>query len=214
MSLILDQSIDEQSGCQEWHFVDETGSYSSDNTGGYGSPNLASSAVTSATILVLQNGFTSGYTFTFTIASNVITAATLTGPNGDITTITSDLTSTVFPFTTVYPFVIIADWLGFGVDSQFVSDGYYIEYNITDGTTTYTSSRDELITCLTCCCVRTMVSNLTDCSCEDEALQKATKAQIFLDSAVWAMENGEVDKSVNNLNVAKALCGDTNCNCG
>ncbi len=213
MAFELALEVSENSGCQSWNFEDSTGLYSaSTNTGGYGSPNVASSAITSATILVLQNGFATGYTFTFTIATNVITAATVTAPNGTITTITSDLTSTVFPFSEDEPFVIIADWLGFGEDSQFVSDAYYFEYNITNGVTTYTSSVDQLIVCQTCCCIRTMVSNLEDCNCDDKngSLDKAVKAQMFYDSAIWSMQNGEADKSVNSLNVAKTLC-DGNC---
>ena len=212
MALEVSLSVLESEDCQSWDVVDTAGTYSAVapiNLTGYDTPNLASADVIKATILVIQYGQTTGYTFTFTIATNVITAATLTDPNGDITIITADLTYTTFPFTTAAPFVLIADWLGFGTDSEFESDAYYLEYNVTaDNITVYTGSSDELIVCATCCCVRGMAADLDDCSCEnkDNALDNAVKAQIFLDSAIWSMGNGEVDKSVVNLNTAKTLC--------
>ncbi len=210
MSLILEHTIEENDdGCLTWDFVDSTGAYVAvTNVGGYGTPNVASSAITSATILIIPHGYTTGYTFTFTIASNVITACTVTAPDGTITTITADLTSTVFPFTTADPFVIIGEWLGYGEDSQITSSTYYFEYNVTDGSATYTSSADRVIVCQVCCCVRNAQADLdaTECSCESPTIEKVMRSQMFLDSAIWAMENGEVEKSYTNLMAAKTLC--------
>ncbi len=218
MSLILEHTLEENAdGCLTWDFVDSTGNYSASLVpGGYGAPNLASSAVTSATILIVPHGYTTGYTFTFTIVSNVITVAKVTDPAGVITTITEDLTSTVFPFTTADPFVIIGEWLGYGVDSQITSSTYYFEYNVTNGTDIYTSSADRVIVCQVCCCVRNAEADLdsSECSCESPTIEKVMRSQIFLDSAIWAMENGEVEKSYTNLMTAKKLCENGCSDCG
>ena len=58
MSLVLEHTIEENDdGCLTWDFVDSTGAYAaSTNAGGYGTPNLASAAVTSATILIIPHG--------------------------------------------------------------------------------------------------------------------------------------------------------------
>lgn len=216
MSLVLEHDLSEAEGCLVWNFWDDTGSYAaSTNPGGYGSPNLASSAVTSATLQVLPYGYTTGYTFTFTISTNVITAAKVTDPAGTITNILADMDSTVFPFTEALPFEIIGEWLGNGEDSELTSSTYYFEYNVTDGTNTYTSSADRVIVCQVCCCVRNAEADLdaTECSCESATIEKVTRSQIFLDSAIWAMENGEVEKSYTNLMTAKKLCDGSCTNC-
>lgn len=213
--LVLGQLIEEQDGCLEWHFTDTAGVYSATNTGGYGTPNVASSAITSATLLVLPYGSTVGYTFTFTIASSVIANATVTDPAGTVTNILADLTYTAFPFATATPFIVIGEWMGNGADSELTASAYYFEYNVSDGTNTYTNSINQLITCQVCCCVRNSQSDLvaTDCSCQEPKIETAMRATIFLESAIWAMENGEVDKSYTNLMMAKSLCEGSCTNC-
>jgi len=206
----------ENEGCLSWNLIDDTGVYNDpDNLEGYGAPNLASSAVTSATFLVLPFGYTTGFLFTFTIVTNVITAATVTMSDGTVVDILASLTSTVFPFTKEDPFVIIGEWLGYGVDSTIKSSAYYFEYNVSDGTTVYTDSQDQLIVCETCCCVTNMEADLDarDCECKDASIEKAARAQIWLDSAIWAMEDGDVDKSQANLTLAQDLCGNKCTNC-
>lgn len=212
MALILDQLIEENDGCLSWNFTDASGDYSATNTGGYGSPNVATTAITIATLTILPYGFTVGYTFTFTMNSGDIQTATVTAPDGTITNILADMSTVLFPFIVdVNPFVIIGEWLGFGVDSEMTSEAYNFEYNVTDGTNTYTSSSDELIVCQTCCCSRNLQADLdsnADCdNCENKALELAMRTQMFLDSAIWAMENGDVEKAHTNLIYAKELCG-------
>lgn len=216
MALETSITISETTGCQEWAIVDSSGNYSvvaPINLTGYGAPNLASSAVTSATISVYKYGETVPYIFTFTIASNVITAATLTTPASVVTSIFSLLTATVFPFSTASPFVLIADWLGYGTDSSFTSGAFYVEYNVTDGTTNYTTSVDQLMICTTDCCIRGMQADLDSrgCGCSEAEMDKAMKAKMWLSSAIWAMEQGDIDKSQANLLFAQSLCEG---NCG
>lgn len=220
MALDLQSSITESDGCKKWEFVDSTGAYdATDNTGGYGTPNIASTSVTTATIYVLPYGYTAGYTFTFTISSGTITACTVTDPNSVVTNIFADLTSTVFPFSEADPFVIIADWLGFGEDSEFTAGAYYFEYTISGTSFSYTSSSDNLMVCQVCCCIANMIADLDagDCECQNDKIEKATRAQIWLDAAIWAMEDGgnvsNVTQAQTNLMAAKQLCEGGCANC-
>ena len=217
MALILSHTNTEQDGCLLWHFVDNTGTYNvTTNVGGYGTPNLASSAVTSATLYILPYGYATGWTFTFTIVTNVITACSVTSPSAVVTIITTDLVNTIFPFTEATPFVINNEWFEGEADSEIASSTYYFEYNVTNGTDTYTSSADRVIVCQVCCCVRNAEADLdaTDCECQNSKVESAMRGQIFLDSAIWAMEDGDVEKSYANLMFAKKLCEGNGCsNC-
>ena len=206
--LVLAQLIDEQDGCKQWFFIDETGQYSLANLTGYGGPNAADTAMISATLVVIPYGFTVGWTFNFTLVTNEITACTVTNPAGTVTDILADLTSVIFPFIDTEPFVIISDYLDMGEDAELTSNVYNFEFTVTDGTDSYTSSTDEVIVCQTCCCARNLAADLqaTDCECQDGKLDTAGNTQMFLDSAIWAMENGDVDKSYANLMYAQKLC--------
>lgn len=209
MALELKLLLDEEDGCKSWNFIDDTGAYNAtENPTGYGAPNTASSAVTGATIYVLPYGYTTGWLFTFTIATNVITACTVTDPAGTVTNIFADLESTVFPFTEADPFVIISDWLGMGEDSELTSSVYHFDYGISGTTFNHDTSEDMTIVCQICCCVRNAGTDLkgADCECEDEKVDKAAEAAIYLQTSDWAMENSEPDKAYTLLMRAKELC--------
>lgn len=211
MALELSHTVEEQEDCEQWHFIDDTGTYNATtNPTGYGSPNTASSAVTKATLYILPYGYTTGYLFTFTIAAGVITACTVTAPDGTVTTITADLEYTAFPFSEAEPFVIIGEWLGMGEDSEITSSVYNFEYEISGSSFIHNDEDDHVIVCQVCCCVESAASELDatdcDCECEQEKMDKAVDSRMWLDSAVWAMENGEPDKSYANLMRAKELC--------
>ncbi len=212
-NLVPSFEIEENLGCKQWLFEDTAGVY--DVTLfplGYGAPNTESTAITSATISILAYGATIPYIFTFTIASGTITSCTVTAPNGTVTTITTLLTNTVFPFSATYPFVIIADWLGFGVSSTFTSGTFYIEYNVTDGTYNYTTDCDQVMVCSTACCVRNMDVSTEGCGdCSGKANRKFL-AKMFIDEALWAMENADVEKSQELIVYAQSLCDKENCN--
>ena len=193
----LSHLVEEQEGCTQWHFIDD-----SDWTG------VHNEDVTEATITILPYGSTVGYLFTFTITSNIISDLTVTAPNGTITNIFSTLTDYTYPFTVTEPFVIIGEWLGFGVDSELQSSVYNFLYTAYVDPFTYVSTSDEVIVCQVCCCVNNAAASLeaTDCDCQTNNLNTAVNSRIFLDSSIWAMENGDPDKSYANLMFAKSLC--------
>lgn len=218
MALELKFTNEEQDGCKEIHFTEETGTYNvSTNPGGYDSPNMDSNLVIKAEIVVLPHGDTIGYTFTFTILNKVITAATVTDPSGTVTNILADLTSNVWPFIVgVNPFIIKGDYLGFGTDSEIESNGYNISYEVTDNPgNVEITDQDELWVCQVCCCVRSAFSALkaTACDCQRDALSQAQDSQAFLDAAIWSTEAGEIDKGVELLAMAKRLCEGNCTNC-
>lgn len=216
MALEILCEVEETDGCLEWDFIDSTGAYNATtNPTGYGAPNMASTAVTSATITITPHGYTTGYVFAFTIAAGTITACTVTAPDGTVTNIFADLEHTAFPFTEDEPFTIFNEWLGGEEDSEFTSNHYNFEYSVTNGTETYDTDLAQLIVCAACCCVHNMQVNLdpTECECQDEAIEKATRAQIYLDAAIFAMEENDVDKSYDLLQAAMALCENECTNC-
>lgn len=217
MALDLKQDLEEQDGCTTWNWWDATGTYdASTNTGGYGPPNATSGAMTSATLEVLPYGYETGWLFTFTLVTGNVTECTVTNPSGTVTDIFADLVNTAFPFTEALPFVINNEWFDGETDSEITSSTYYFEYNVSNGVDTYTSSADRVIVCQVCCCVRNAEADLdaTDCECQNAKVETAMRGQLFLDSAIWAMENGEVEKSYANLMFAKKLCEGSGCsNC-
>lgn len=218
MALEILFEVEESEDCLEWDLTDTTGAYNvTTNPTGYGSPNTASSAIVSAIINVLPYGETVPTIFTLTIATNVVTAATWTAPDGTVTNILADLAYTVFPFTEAAPFTIYGEWMGNGADSELTSGAYNFEYIIatSGGALTYNTDIDQLITCQVCCCVRSAAVDLdaSDCKCNKEKVDKAVRASIFLDSAIWAMENAEVEKAVANLNQAHDICSGNCVNC-
>ncbi len=209
MAFELASILEEQEGCKEWYFIDSTGTYNATtNPTGYGAPNVASANVTTATLYILPYSYTTGWLFTFTIISGDITACTVTAPDGTVTNIFADLQYTVFPFSETNPFVVISDWLGMGEDSELTSSVYSLEYHILGSVFDHVFTEDVVVVCKTCCCVASAAADLavTECSCEDEKLEKAMEARIYLDSAIYAMENGEVDKSYTNLMHAQEVC--------
>lgn len=217
----LEHYIDEVSGCKLLHFIDSSGTFNETidgvtNTTGYATGGLVDSAdIVTATIEIIPYGYASGYLFSFEITANEITAATVTDPNGVVTDIFALLSFTVFPFTSDEPFIINNEWLGGEADSEIPFGQYDIEYNVSDGVSTYTSSSENLVVCTVCCCVDNAASDLeaTDCNCQNDKLEKAIKSRIFLDGAIYAAQNGEMDKARNLLTLAQELCEGKCTNC-
>lgn len=201
--------VDETSNCKEINLFEETGNYNiTTNPTGYGAPNVASSAIVSQVIKFLKYGTTTPVIFTFTIAANVITAATRTATDGTVTNILADLASTAFPIAEADPFVITGEYLTEVADSDIDSDAYYIESTVSTSTVPYTFTVDQLLTCSACCCVASAQADLkaSDCKCDPKKAMNAFYARVYLDAAVYAMEREEVDEAHNNIVEAKERC--------
>lgn len=204
-------------GCKTLKFSDVTGFLVTTcndeyNANGYGlSGGIALDDVTQAILNVYFTSITTPITFTFTIASHVITACTLTDLNGTVTDITTLLESTAFPLT---DFNITLDY---GVTLPELSDGitkwdYTISGLDADNESfSYTTSDEVLITCSADCCVEKSYLEIdANCGCFDNKIKKIISSEVFLQGAKYAMNVGQDSKAESMLAKAKELC-EANC---
>lgn len=208
-------------GCTVLTFNDTTGFKVSacadeQNDEGYGlTDGILLDDVTKAILNVYFVGQTTPFKFTFTIVNHVITACTLTDLNGDITTITADLESTVFPLT---DFVINLE--DYGVTFPALVDGIVTwDYTIsgtsdvltTDEPFSYTTSDGQLVDCTVDCCLENKYLELnSSCECIDGKIDNLILGEIFLWGSRFAMNVGQDDKVNDFMAKANEICND-NC---
>lgn len=202
---------------------DITGNYSGTNTGGYNAPNIPSADVTQVLVRIYQYGQTIPTLLTFTVLSNIITAATLTTPAGIVTNILSDLASTVWPFDNITPYnlTITNVYLGFAATDKITDQVWTFSYEISgsyfgsDSPVPFDliTSVDLLVNCTTCCCIKKMAANLKPdcCSCGNNLMQYL-KAKAMLESAQASADIGQYDSAQCALIKASELCNCKNCN--
>jgi hypothetical protein len=202
--------------CDNLYLEDTTGLYSTDNSGGYNSPNMAVASVTSVVIVLTVVGV--GITYEFTVSSGTITAATVTMDGGSAINILSAMTSTVWPFTDSNPFNLTpSSW-----DSTLpaLEDQVYpVTYTVTGETADnppepviYETTSSYLLTCATCCCVSEQMLSV---NINDKAkLVENLIPTAYLAVAGYANEAGNVDKANSYIAKAAAICGNSsNCGC-
>lgn len=216
--LAINFNLEEIDGCQQWSLSDTTGTYDAvTNPTGWETPNPATTDSMVVTFLIKKYGDTVGYLITLTMVGGIITVFTITDPLGNVVNWLPTLSSTNgFIANDGNPLIITPSMIGVtDTDATFDADCYYFEENITIAGTIYTASEDQLITCSQCCCLENMNAALepTDCECQNEKIEKTVRANIFLDSAVEAMEFGDVDKSHDLIVKSKELCGSKCNNC-
>lgn len=213
----LSGEISIESGCTQILFNDTTGSLVSacndtQNDLGYGLVGgIASTDVTQAILNVYYPSITTPYIFTFTIASNVITAATLTDLNGTVTSILANLESTVFPLVD-FDITLAA----YGVTLPELTDGivnwdYTISGVSASLSFSYTTSDGQLSDCTVDCCIENKYIDLDlNCGCIDDKIKTIIMSEIFLWGARYSMNIGQDDKTDNFITKANDLC---NSNC-
>lgn len=216
-------SITIPSACTSFVLTDTTGVYSATNTGGYNTAvNIPSSAVQTVKVRVYQYGATVPTLFTFTVLTNVVTAATCTKPDGTVTNILADLSNTAWPFTGASAFNILGTYLGFASGQKLSDQVWTIAYEIigvySNGGIDYdfdlTTSNDELVSCNTCCCVKKMAANLKTNCCEcGDALMRYLKANAMLESAEACADIGEYDSAQKAIMKASELCDQSCTSC-
>lgn len=217
-SLVLNATYD--------HLVlqDTTGLYNIvTNPFGYGSP--GGIAVNNVTGLVITLNYTAvgiAVVYTFTISSGTITAATINFNGIAPINILSQLTSTVFPFTSANPFVLFNNYISTGpvtITLPAIEDGAYSTvYKIT-GTASATpfdlsTTKMVLQSAATDCCINEAFSKVpVDCDCEDANLTAAMRSKAYEFIAQLAVADSVQDAARANsfINKAKTLC---NCGCG
>src|SRR3972149_2669466 len=117
------------------------------------------------------------HSFSFTIASNVITAATLGLSGATATSILSTLASTVFPFVAT-PFSI---WTDYGVTVPAFADGVVeVIYTISGSGYNYTTSKAKTVLCSElCCCLQKKGQSINPETCCEDCLWDSLKAQPY-----------------------------------
>lgn len=185
---------------------DCTGMSLKDTTADYGGGTVTVNSVTSVIVTVNIAGG-SYFTYTFTVSSGTITAATLSLSGATPTNILASLVSTVWPFVTTQ----LPLWGSYGVTLPDFADGVVeVNYEIIGSGFDYTTSAAQLIPCVTCCCVTKMGQKLDpSCDCKD-CIWDYLLADTYLQIAKFATQVGNTDRAQLALDKAAALC---DCNC-
>jgi hypothetical protein len=216
MALLPKYTITQSTDCSYIYYIDSTGSYSELNPEGYGAPNPTAASVITYVLEILQPEATIPFTFTFTIVNLVITACTQTDPDGTVTNIYADLLSTVFPFTSTYPFKITGEMLT-GEEDSLLDDGVYnADISLTStGPATVTNDQDFLLQCQVCKCKDQKFAELSpaDCNCECGKIEKLMSIDAFIQAANSAMDVGYSAEAQVNITKAADLC-EGDCGCG
>lgn len=204
------------SGGLSFTFNDTTGVFNNpNNLGGYGGGvNIPSSSVTLVKVRVYQYRQTIPTLLTFTVLTNVITAATLTTPSGTVTNILANLASTVWPFDNITPhnLTITNVYLGFAATQQISDQVWTFSYEVSgvDSAIPFDliTSIDELIDCSADCCIKKMGATLAlgCCDCNDGQLMQYFRAKAMLFAANDAADMGQYDAAQNALIKAQDFC--------
>lgn len=209
MALDLKFTLYTDDACENLYLIDTTGTYSTANTGGYNSPNLAINDidVVTATLTVLGTDIV----FEFTVANGVITAATAT-MGTTIVNILSALTATSWPFDYNNPLNLTPSFYSASLPT--LEDGdYQVEYEVEDSDEEITFTADDtiLIECATCCCISKKMAGV---NINDKANLVANLVPLaYLEVARYADDAGDVTKANNYIIKAAAACND-DCGCG
>jgi hypothetical protein len=201
--------------CESLLLTDDTGTYNSvTNPEGYGlTGGPAVNDVTGVEIVLTYDTQETSITYNFTVASGVITAATLGVEDETPTDILSELVSTTWPLT---DFDLVLDY---GVTIPTFELGVHsVDYTITgtynSSSFSFTTSKSILNECSANCCIQKMFAEIdVNCGCASEAIDKANRAKGYLMAARYGAQSGKTDEAVKALNKANELCeGGCGCN--
>jgi len=210
MGVLLNFCLAEQCDCKTALFNDTTGVYDAvTNEGGWGAPNTLSSAITSATIEITPKGYILPIIFTFTIANDVITAATRTDEFSVVVNVLPLLSSTVFPF---FNFEFNSELLyGSSPSSDLVDGSYLVTYECTDGTDTFLNQQWVFFTCLSK-------------RCKDDTVVKGAAGHVTTENQIKIFLNyeyllggvslGDKDFVDAQVDAMASLCLSCGCGCG
>lgn len=209
MALELLQIVYTDDAGENLYMQDATGSYSASNPGGYGAPNATSASMTSSSIVVNINGV--AVTYSFTLASNVVTAATVTLGSGTPIDILADLDSTVWPFVDANPFNITPSYWDDSLPT--LEDvNYNVRYTVSNGTPVSTTD-NYMYTFNTACCIS---QSLTQANMNDrEGLVNKLIPFAYMLVAQYNSAAGSITAANAAINKAYSLCNnDSVSGCG
>lgn len=188
-----------------------------DTTADYGAGTVTTASVQG--VLVTVRNQTTGvyFTYTFTVGTNVITAATASLNGATAVNILSQLSSTAWPFVdNVNELNLWKTYTNF-TQPEFADGVYQAEYTISRTSATafsYTTSKMTVRDCDLCSCEANKFVEIDySCDCSTQQIQYVQRITALHQSAIYAAQKGMTEKAVNDLNEAIALC-DCECNCG
>lgn len=177
------------SACDTLTLTETTGVYNaSTNTGGYGAPNITTSDVETVLLTVIAP---------------------------DDTEYEIDLTATDFPSSND-EFEYELDLADLGNRTS-IEDGYWqFVYEVVDGATTYTATKNYMFYCESECCVAKLLAKVEpdECDCDTQNLKRIenyTKARTFLASLKNAASCFNLDKFDIIKGILTKLCRNADC---
>lgn len=208
MAFELKYSFCESCDCKTGVFNDTTGVYDvNTNPTGYGAPNVASADITSATIVVTPPSYDSPITFTFTISSGTVTAATRTDIFGVVTDVLSLLSTTTFPFVDLNFDSILL--FGDTTQNDLEDGSWLVVYTVSDGVDDYQLNAYNYFICTTTRCRDEIAIGYTN-----KTVTKAQAIDVFLNYDVLLASVGLKDSDAVDAQVLtmQSLCKSCN-NC-
>ena len=187
MGILLNFETCVINGCSQIRFTETTGTYTSTNIGGYGTPNA-------------------------TLGSQTTSVLTITSPSGIVSTI--NLFTLGFPSNNKdFYYDIPTSVLNL---TNIVDGQWTFTYTITDGTTILTRTKYSLFYCNSECCVTKMLESLKledcGCDCKDLEFSLYQKAFMFLQSLKNAARCGNYSSFIKLLKIISKLCINSGCN--
>jgi hypothetical protein len=214
----LTVSLARNSSCTALYLADLTGIVGEDdNVDGYGPDTVLVNDVTTLVVVLTYNSIATTITYTFTIASGVITACTLKIASGTPANIFAELTSTTWPFTTTLPFNLFGDY-GVSIPA-FQDDIYSVAYTISGDHDAeafeFTAVDTEPVTCAVQYCIDQKFVEL-DWACECAATKSKTAllGQAYINKTIAATTQGDLSTALASLAKAQEVCGITTGGCG
>jgi hypothetical protein len=212
MSLLLQQSLFEAQDSTLISFSDPTGVYDAvNNPGGYGAPNVLSSAITSVQLTITFDEVPSPTILSLVVVTGTVTSGTFTDALGNVSPIVlTDLNLSSFPFQKGAPIELPASL--FVPAATFFEDQYItIEYIVSDGTTDYVSTEKWLLSQNACCCLKKAWYKFSIGQCQRQDPMKIQDAINGLNAANDVADYLTAKESLVRL---KQLCSNCGCGCG
>ena len=217
MSLIPRLCLSEAGNASKISIADSTGVYDADdNTGGFGTPNIAASAITSAQMIFQFDEIEEPITvdFVITIGSpsteGVVVSATKTDQLGNVESLDlAQYNIDVFPFPLNDPIVFDADFFfpnALSFPDQYVS----VTYTLSDGIETESNDQTFLLNQVSCCCLQKAWLKYAEGKCNDT---DPIKIQNAMNGLVAENAVGNLAAARNELKLLKKLCAGCGCGC-
>jgi hypothetical protein len=209
MALILKAEVDTSSDCKSFNLADTTGTYNADtNPGGYGTPNPTTSSIGEITISIYPPKSTVPYILFIEVdGSGVVTAATLTAPDGTITDVTEDFADVTFPFEEdVDELPMPNTYFGLSEDQELTDGVWTFIYGVDTKPDATNTTVYLLTTCTACCCNQKQYLNLKNCNCEDNKIGSAQTVNAWIKSAQYAANLGMYDEAQAAIDKANEVC--------